>query len=164
VTVSAHATPVLDTGWDHPQPFIQQFVVARDDIDELEHTNNIVYVRWCQSVAWAHSASLGLDSHAYRELDRAMAIVRSEFDYLQASQAGESIQAATWIVAADGRLSLRRHFQVRRAPDGATLLRARMQFACIEISSGRPRRMPPIFVERYGGAMVEIGEEKQPLA
>lgn len=151
--------PVQPAGWDHPRPFVCTFSVGHGDIDELEHTNNIVYVRWCQEVAWAHSASLGLDGAAYRALDRAMAIIRSEFDYLQASRAGDVVEVATWIVAADRRLSLRRHFQARRADDGATLLRARMHFACIEISSGRPRRMPPVFAERYGGAVVEVPEQ-----
>lgn len=140
--------------WDHPDPFILQAVVAADDIDGLKHTNNTVYVKWCEQAAWAHSVALGLDLDNYRQLDRAMAIVRSEYDYLQASRAGEELQVATWIVDWDRKLTMHRHFQIIRAADGVTLLRGAMRFVCIEISSGRARRMPAEFIASYGPAVL----------
>ena len=76
------------TSWDRPQPFTLAARVGAEDIDGLEHTNNTVYVKWCEQVAWLHSVSLGLDLERYRELDRAMAITHSEYDYLQASREG----------------------------------------------------------------------------
>lgn len=125
-----------------------------EDIDGLEHTNNTVYVKWCEQVAWSHSVSLGLDLDCYRRLDRAMAITHSEFDYLQASREGDRVVAGTWIVDWDRKLTMQRHFQVIRPADGVTLLRGRMRFACIEVSSGRPRRLPQEFIEGYGPAVL----------
>ncbi len=145
----------LATLWDHPAPFTLHSRVTAGDIDGLEHTNNTVYVKWCEQVAWAHSVALGLDLEHYRALDRAMAITRSEYHYLRASREGDDVVAATWIVAWDRRLTMQRHFQIIRPSDGATLLRADMQFACIEISTGRPRRLPPAFIEGYGPAVLE---------
>lgn len=144
--------------WDYPRPFTLAMTVAAGDIDGLEHTNNTVYVKWCEQVAWAHSVSLGLDLEAYRQLDRAMAITRSEYHYLQASREGDEIIAATWIVNWDKRLTMQRRFQLVRASDGVTLLRGGMHFACIEISSGRPRRLPPAFLEGYAGAVLGLEE------
>ena len=60
---------------------------------------------------------------------------------------------ATWIVASDNKLRLTRHFQVMRPKDQATLLRARSNFVCIELSSGKARRMPEIFIQTYGKAI-----------
>jgi len=133
--------------------------VTTDDIDGLEHTNNTVYVKWCEQVAWAHSVSLGLDLDAYRKLDRAMAITRSEYHYLQASRDGDEIIAGTWIVNWDKRLTMQRRFQLVRVSDGVTLLRGSMLFACIEISSGRPRRLPREFLEGYGEAVLGLADE-----
>jgi acyl-CoA thioester hydrolase len=130
-------------------------VVSEDDIDALGHTNNTVYVKWCEQTAWDHSVALGLDMDAYSRLDRAMAIIHSEFDYLQASRAGDPVAIATWITDWDRKLTMERRFQVIRESDGVTLLRARMRFACIELSSGRPRRMPAEFIEGYGAALLE---------
>lgn len=146
----------LSSLWDFASPYTLQRRVAASDIDELEHTNNTVYVKWCEEVAWAHSAFMGLDMAAYRRLDRAMAITRSEFDYLQASRLGDALSIATWITGWDGRLTMHRRFQVIRHSDRATLLRARMTFVCIEISSGRPRRMPAEFVDGYAPAVMDV--------
>lgn len=140
--------------WQYRAPHLLHTRVQADDIDGLNHTNNAVYVNWCQQAAWAHSVALGLDLERYRELDRAMVIIHSEFDYLQASREGDEVVVATWIVAWDKKLTMERRFQVIRLNDEVTLLRAGMRFACVELSSGRPRRMPPEFIAGYGPAVL----------
>lgn len=140
--------------WDHPTPHVLHTRVIAADIDGLNHTNNAVYVKWCEQVAWSHSVSLGLDLERYRELDRAMAITHSEYAYLQASREGDEVAVATWIVDWDRKLTMARHFQAIRIEDGVTLLRAGMRFACIELSTGRPRRLPKEFIEGYGPAVM----------
>ncbi len=135
---------------DHPGAFTIQTKVNPEDIDGLNHTNNTVYVKWCEQVAWAHSVSLGLDLDAYRALDRAMAITHAEYIYLCASHQGQEILLATWIIDWDKKLSMKRHFQIVRVEDGVTLLRGSVKFVCIELSTGRPRRMPQEFVRGYG--------------
>ena len=141
---------VADLDWDYPDAFHIELTVGEQDIDGLDHTNNAVYVGWCEAVAWSHSDSLGLDLAAYQELDRAMVIRRSEFDYLHASRLGDRMQVATWIVDWDRRLTMERRFQVRRVDSGETVLRARMDFVCVTLSTGRPRRLPQAFIDGYG--------------
>ena len=140
--------------WDHPHPFTVETRVRPEDIDGLNHTNNTVYVKWCEQAAWAHSVSLGLDLDSYRELNRAMAIVHSEYDYLQASREGEDITVAPWISNWDRKLTMHRRFQIIRPSDGVTLLRAGMRFVCIDLASGRPKRMPQEFLDGYGPAVL----------
>ncbi|MHA6494490.1 acyl-CoA thioesterase [Pseudomonas borbori] len=139
--------------WDLANPFVIDIVVGADDIDGLGHANNAVYVSWLERCAWRHSQFLGLDLSEYRRLDRAMAVVRHEIDYLASAYEEQSLQMATWIVESDQRLKMDRCFQLVRPEDGVTLLRARTTFVCIELSSGRPKRMPPEFVEGYGRAL-----------
>jgi acyl-CoA thioester hydrolase len=58
-------------------------------------------------------------------------------------------------------LCVRRRFQFRRAADAATLVRAEIEYACIELSSGRPVRWPAEFRERYvsdPAVLAAIGE------
>jgi acyl-CoA thioester hydrolase len=52
-------------------------------------------------------------------------------------------------VNADGRLRAERRFQVIRLPDGTTLARARVDYVCINLDSGRAARMPEIFARAY---------------
>ena len=140
--------------WDLHNPFVIDIQVAADDIDGLGHANNAVYVSWLERCAWRHSQFLGLDLAEYRRLDRAMAVLRREIDYLASAYEDQQLQMATWIVESDQRLKMNRHFQLVRPEDGVTLLRARTTFVCIELSSGKPKRMPAEFVEGYGAALL----------
>lgn len=111
--------------WDlAAAPFIIDLRVGSEDIDGLGHANNAVYVTWLERCAWRHSQRLGLDLAEYRRLDRAMAVVRHEIDYLAAGYENDELQLATWIVDWDQRLRMTRRFQLKRPSDGVTLLRA----------------------------------------
>ena len=144
--------------WDLQHPFIENVKVQPEDIDELGHANNTVYVGWLERCAWEHSRSLGLGLAEYQQLTRAMVVMRHEIDYLAAAFEGEELQMATWIVSWDSKLRMTRRFQLVRPGDGVTLLRAFTTFACVEMSSGRPRRMPVEFIEGYGQAIVTPAE------
>lgn len=141
--------------WLRPGPFVVDIDVQPADIDGLGHVNNTVYVGWLERCAWGHSQSLGLSLDEYRNLDRAMAVLRHEIDYIASAHEGERLQMGTWIVDTDGRLKMTRQFQLIRPADGLTLLRAQTTFVCIELSSGRPKRMPELFLERYGKSLAE---------
>ena len=140
--------------WDLPDPFITEIEVGEEAIDHYGHANNAQYLRWVEQASWAHSNDLGLTLEHYRELDRAMAVHRHELDYLAPCFLGEKLAMATWIVECDGRLTLTRRFQLQRLADGVTLLRARTRYACIALSSGRPKRLPASFIRGYGSAIV----------
>ena len=135
--------------WDFPGPFVLGVSPQPEDIDGLDHTNNAVYVKWCERIGWAHSVALGLSMADYQRLDRAMAIRRGEYEYLLPSFLGEQLVLGTWLAGGDGRLAMQRRFQLIRQSDGMTLMRGVWDLVCIEISSGKPRRMPPEFVAAY---------------
>ena len=142
------------TDWDLPLPFTLALTPQPGDIDGLGHTNNAVYVQWCEQAGWAHSEALGLSLADYRRLDRAMAIREGHYEYLLPSFEGEALVLGTWLTASDGRLTMERRFQLRRTSDGLTLVRGRWALVCIEISSGKPRRMPAEFLDIYDKAVV----------
>lgn len=152
--------PAFDFDWDYPAPFTLKVAPGSADIDGLNHTNNSVYVRWCDSVGWAHSEALGLSLADWQKLDRAMAIRRGEYDYLLPSVLGDELLIGTWITRSDGRLIMERRFQMIRPRDRATVMRGRWELVCIDISSGRPRRLPPAFSAVYLPAMVEPAPER----
>lgn len=141
--------------WDYDKPFVQEVEASAEHIDGLNHVNNNIYGQWCEQAAWAHSESLGISLKDYQELDRAMAIVRSEYDYLLPALLNEELLVATWLTENDGKLNMQRRFQIVRKADGKTLVRGLWKFVCIQISTGRPKRMPELFVDKYGQALTE---------
>ena len=135
--------------FDYPNPHIVELSVQPEDIDAYGHVNNSVYLKWFDNVAWSHSAALGVPISECTRLRRGMAAHRAEIDYVRAATLGDRVQAATWIVGSDHRLRVERRFQVRRASDGTTLARARTEYVCIHLDSGRAVRMPEVFSQAY---------------
>lgn len=154
-----------DAAWDLPSPHIVKIAVDPTDIDAYQHVNNAVYVTWCDRVAWDHSAALGLPVSRCVELDRGMAVVRTLIAYLRPTFLGDDLAMATWILPAESRLCISRRFQLRRASDDATLMRAEVQYACIELSSGRPTRWPKEFHAQYAPLpqVMEAAKSLEPI-
>ncbi len=147
----------------HPRPTASHGIdltVTADDVDALGHVNNVVYVRWLEHCAWHHSEALGLSLEDYQRLDRAMVVLRHEIDYLAAAFERDRVRVETRITGSDERLRLVREFIITRISDGLTLLRARSTYVCIALSSGRARRMPPVFLECYRVADPSPGQQK----
>ena len=135
--------------WDLPEPFVVQHQVSDADIDALGHTNNVCYLAWLERCAWAHSAAVGFAVDQMLAINRAMVVRDVRMQYLLATFKGDRLHIGDWISASDGRLRATRQFQIVRAQDRATVLRAEIDYVCIDISRGRPARMPPAFIHAY---------------
>lgn len=134
--------------YDFPNPHVIELEVEAGDIDAYDHVNNAVYLTWLDRAAWSHSAALGVPLEQCLDLRRGMAALRTEIDFLRAALEGDRVRVATWI-AAGGRLRVERRFQVVRVADAATLARARTEYVCINLDSGRAVRMPELFARAY---------------
>lgn len=135
--------------FDLPGAHVVELAVRVQDIDAYGHVNNAVYLTWLDRAAWSHSAALGVPLEHCIAVRRGMAARRIEIDYLRAARAADTVYAATWIVSADARLRAERRFQIVRASDRETLARARVDYVCINLDSGRAVRMPERFARAY---------------
>lgn len=135
--------------FDHPAAHVIELAVQPEDIDAYEHVNNAVYLSWLDRAAWSHSTALGVPLGQCVALRRGMAAHRIEIEYRRAAVRADVVQAATWIVSTDGRLRAERRFQVLRKADGETLARARIDYVCINLDSGRAVRMPESLARAY---------------
>ena len=98
--------------------------IGTDDVDELGHVNNLVWVRFVVDLATAHSESVGLDVEAYRALGAWFIVHRQELDYHAPAFPGEEIVEETWISSMRGARSIRES-RFTRVTDDALLLSAR---------------------------------------
>ena len=135
--------------WDFSEPFVHTVAVTQDAIDVMGHVNNVRYLHWLEEAAWLHSQALGLGWAVYQELGCGVVAQRHEIDYLAPAFAGDALEVGTWCTGHDGRLRLRRHYQVRRVADGRTCVRGQTLWVSVDLRSGRPRRMPALFAERF---------------
>ena len=132
-----------------PQPFTGIHRVEPEEIDEYEHVNNTVYLRWLDTIAWAHSMHLGMSLERCLEMRRGMAIRHTRVDYLEAAMQGDAMLVATWIISCDGRLRCSRRFEILRVADGRRVLDAEIDYFCLNLDTGSPCRFPAEFTQCY---------------
>ena len=152
--------------WDLPAPFIHERVAVHAEIDGYGHVNNAIYVAWLDDCAWAHSIALGVNPELCRRLNRGMAVWRTQLNYIGAVLEGDVIDVATWPVLNDKRLRVDRRFQIRRKATGETLLRALIHYVCIDLHTGKAKRMPAEFMQYAVASEViaAIAKETEPFA
>jgi acyl-CoA thioester hydrolase len=107
------------------------------DIDELNHVNNVVYLRWVQEVAFAH-----WDTMAPEEMKRQCnwVVLRHEIDYHAPALPGDLIEASTWIDPAEG-VRHRRYVSIKRLKDSKVLATACTTWCLLDPKTGRPKRI-----------------------
>jgi acyl-CoA thioester hydrolase len=111
--------------------------VQPGDIDDQNHVNNTVYLRWVQDVATAHWKSL-----ASTEAQRAIGwvVLRHEIDYKTPACMGDEVILRTWVGAAS-RLKFERFTEVRRKIDSQLFAKARTLWVPIDARTGKPTRV-----------------------
>jgi acyl-CoA thioester hydrolase len=118
-----------------------ELVPAPEDIDDLGHVSNLVYLRWMLEVALSHSAAVGWDNAAYRRLGAIWVVRRHEVDYLSSVLPEQRVAVTTWVEAVKGVSSIRRT-SMRRVSDGVEVCRGSSTWAFIDLVSGKPRKVP----------------------
>ena len=111
--------------------------VLPGDIDEQNHVNNTVYLRWVQDVATAHWRAL---AGAEAQETIGWVVLRHEIDYKAPATLGDEIVLRTWVGKAT-RLTFERFTEIRRNRDGRILSEARTLWCPIDTQTNRPVRV-----------------------
>ena len=120
-------------------PFEMTVSVLPGDIDEQNHVNNTVYLRWVQDVATAHWQAV-----ASPEAQKSIGwlVLRHEIEYKTPAGLGDKIVLRTWVGKAT-RLTFERFTEILRNGEGQLLSNARTLWCPINAQTGRPTRVPP---------------------
>ncbi len=111
------------------------FPVKPEEIDNLNHVNNVVYLQWVNDVAWLHWNILTND-----ELNKKYfwVTLRHEIDYLQAAVLGDTITVYTWVGESAGVKSIR---YVHIYSGEKLLVKAKTTWCLIDAKSQKPTRI-----------------------
>jgi acyl-CoA thioester hydrolase len=121
--------------------------VLPGDIDEQNHVNNTVYLRWIQDVATAHWRAVA-SPKAQETIG--WVVLRHEIDYKGPATLGDEMVLRTWVGKAT-RLTFERFTEIRRNRDGRLLSEARTLWCPIDAQSGRPVRVSVEVRSRFSG-------------
>ena len=111
--------------------------VLPGDIDEQNHVNNTVYLRWIQDVATAHWRAVA-SPKAQETIG--WVVLRHEIDYKGPATLGDEMVLRTWVGKAT-RLTFERFTEIRRNRDDRLLSEARTLWCPIDAQTGRPVRV-----------------------
>ena len=74
--------------------FTLTITVSLEDIDTLQHVNNLVYVKWMDTIATTHWSFLTKENPLPQYV---WVVMRHEIDYLKQATLGDEIIVKTWI-------------------------------------------------------------------
>lgn len=149
--------PAFKTTMISPE-FFYHLTASDDDIDQLGHVSNMIYLRWVQHAAAAHSSAVGLDIAAFKKLGLIFLVREHQITYLQPTFAGDKITVVSWLESCKGASSIRKT-RIIRDKDQAELARAATRWVLIDSETGRPKRIPKEFLEAYQNGEVTTAKE-----
>ncbi|PJI89406.1 acyl-CoA thioesterase [Sphingomonas koreensis] len=113
--------------------FTRTITAGPDDIDELGHVNNAVWVRWIQDVAVAHWHAVAAPEHHDAYI---WVVTRHEIDYRGNVSQGETVTAETWVPDPPRGARFDRHMRFTGA-DGKVKVEAVSTWAMLDRATGR---------------------------
>ena len=114
--------------------FIDNRVVCEDDLDELNHVNNLQYLRWTLKTATAHSKHVGWSADRYRESGTGWIVRSHKIIYKLPAQLGDEVVIRTWLDELD-RVSALRKYEIARKSDDRIYAFAETRWVFVEFST-----------------------------
>jgi acyl-CoA thioester hydrolase len=127
-------------------PHALEVTVQPADIDYLQHASNLVYLRWVQEAALAHTTAVGLSERDYLALGKVWVVRRHEIEYLRPAKQGDVLRVETRVVSMSVASSVRKTRILRGTEE---LCRAATDWVFVDLASGRPSRIPRSVHERF---------------
>jgi acyl-CoA thioester hydrolase len=125
--------------------FTRIFTAAADDIDELGHVNNAVWVSWIQDIAVAHWSAVASAEHQAAYI---WVVTRHEIDYRGNVREGDSVTGETWVADAPKGARFDRHVRFTDAT-GRVVVEAVTSWAMLDRATGRLMRVRPDIVAPF---------------
>lgn len=111
--------------------------VQPSDIDDLDHVNNVVYLRWVQDVAAAHWDKIASAEMKGKYL---WVVLRHEIDYKNSAVLGDELIAKTWVSSCEGVRSVR-NVKLHQALNGKLIAEAKTTWCLLDAQTMRPKRI-----------------------
>ncbi|MEQ1618460.1 MAG: thioesterase family protein [Terricaulis sp.] len=119
--------------------FTHAFVIEAADIDELGHVNNIVYLRWAQSLATAHWRARAPAEMVERYV---WVVVRHEVDYHAPLLLGDVAEGRTWVAEAPHGAVWPRFVAIAKPGARKPAVEIKSDWCLLDVATRRLKRVP----------------------
>src|SRR5262249_6229065 len=118
-------------------PFHHLLKVRPEDIDELGHVNNVVYVRYIQDVAAAH---WDLVASPWLKQKYLWVVLRHEIDYRSPAFLHDALEGTTWVGESNG-ARFERFVKLTRTSDKKVVAESKTIWCMLDGKTMRPVRI-----------------------
>jgi acyl-CoA thioester hydrolase len=119
--------------------------VGIDDIDALQHVNNVVYLRYVQEVAQAHWDTIASDEMKKKY---SWVVLRHEIDYKNPAFLGDELIARTWVSSCEGVRSVR-NVKLYQSTSGKLVAETKTFWCLLDAQTMRPKRIEQDIIEVF---------------
>ena len=130
--------------------------VSAEDLDEMNHVNNVVYMRWMEMAAREGSAQAGWPTERYfREGIAAWGVRKHWIEYLRECRLGDTVEIYTWVQDFVANMSLRRYAM---KVNGKLCCTAATEWAFVDLKTRRLGQVPEAVTSAF--ELVPEGDER----
>ncbi|MEE9407373.1 MAG: thioesterase family protein [Polaribacter sp.] len=115
--------------------FELNLTVTSENIDDLNHVNNVVYVQWMDKVAFEHWAFLTRDTPLPEYI---WVVLKHEIEYLKQAVLGDEIVIKTWVGETKGFKSER---LMEFYKNNELLVKAKTIWGMLDVKTYKPSRI-----------------------
>jgi acyl-CoA thioester hydrolase len=127
------------------QIFQKEITVAKTDLDQLNHVNNVRYVQWVQDIAEAHwlknTSQQILDSYYW-------VLVKHTIDYKGQAFLGDTILIKTYVESSEGVSSIRK-VEMHNQSSNKPIIISETKWCLIDKKTNRPSRISSEIAEMF---------------
>ncbi|MGW9686505.1 acyl-CoA thioesterase [Flagellimonas sp. 2504JD1-5] len=127
------------------QSYTEVFAVTKDDLDELNHVNNIRYVEWIQDISKKHW--LQVTDEATRK-GLIWVVKNHHIAYHLSAKLGDTIQVQTYIEETKGAIS-KRVVAIKNNKTNALLVKGITEWCLLDAITFRPKRVPEVVQQLF---------------
>lgn len=127
----------------------KQITVVQEDLDDLNHVNNVRYLEWIQDIAKEH-----WQNYAPKAIQREniWVVKKHIIDYKSSAVLGDAINIATYIAKSEGAISTR-IVEMKNVKTDKLIVHSETQWCLLNPDTFRPKRISEVvknvFIEKH---------------
>lgn len=123
------------------------------DLDQVRHVNNANYLAYIEECNVSATDAFGWPIDRIMEQGVGIVARRYRIEYREPALLHDELEVTSFLSDVK-RSTAVRHNEVRRVRDGALLARAYSLWVFVDLNTGRPMRIPAVFMDSFGPNVV----------
>lgn len=128
---------------------VSKICVASCEVDSFGHVNNAVYLQYCERARNDYMLQCGLKFGDFKKWNAGPVLFRAVLDYKRPSVVDDELRIHGEIISR-GRTRFQIVHRFERIIDQSIVCSAELEFAFVDLTTGRPCRVPAQFFGAFG--------------